>query len=1056
MKITIFGCLMLGFGLTGSALGAPLRTNNAEWNVNRNQNGANPAAYYGEWPGHSYFPSPSDWRKVPIYQFITDRFADGNPENNDGQFGGYNLYSVSDRHGGDFTGVKNQLEYIKSLGYRGIWISPVFQNRHNSYHGYGQIDFTLLDDRFGTLEEFRNMVDRAHELGMYVIVDIIVNHMSDLYHFEGYPNGNAPFKLHQGEYRLVPHNANEQYEDFKVNNIFNPAGKYTDVYDSFGWRVADDYPGLSGSYWESDFHHNGDLRDYGNPWQNHLGKIYGSLDDLRTSHPRVQDKITAMTKALITSTDIDGIRMDTPMQVPLSFFKRWAPAVKAHAASLGKHNFFIFGEFYCERGRAATMVNRGKEPSMWGNPSWFISEDRAMDGGINYPLYWSFFQPAVKDQVNGNLQNLKESYYQDWLAFDFYNPWDNQQRYLNLNFYNNHDQWRVSVAADGFKKTDLGSAIIAFWPGIPLFYYGDEQNFCSYGTALDGWSREDMMTSLAWNNVDSVIKPNPARIDNFNMTHSQYRYVQKVMNIRAQYPALHATDEIVERWKQVNNANGIYAFSRIYGAQKDWALVVFNTWKDALVAGGSQGIFYTGWNEGDTIVNVMNQSETIRLGAGGRIDSVWVGGYETKVFIRQDGVRPLKPVVTASFPKHDDRVSGNYTLRLFFSEPMDVASLKAAFRLNDQPVNASALNYDTTKRELTYTWSIPDGLHRFGLTGEARSTAGQNMMGPFEARFRCGTDQNIICNPTASTDSSLIAQGAASVENPDIKLYHKAAGADRYRARNENGSWSEWLPYQAITDWTLSGGLGTKTVNVQYWADNSAAYFVSDTINLAIGGAITSMGNVWHFPYSGAIDPVDDLWVNIDVFPSAVATNVDVYISTNNGTSWLPRTMKLNKRLSDRDSFNLNLGKFPQSTTVLYWFRAWDAAGRTVIENRGGANYSAKVNAGLALTWTGNVYHYPFNGSVDPTDDFWVNIETFPKNAAASGRVVYSLNGSGVWLTTPLAKAGQKGNNDWFNLNMGKFPAGTTIRYAFEMIDGTGKSVWQTNAGKDFNASVNQ
>jgi len=1055
MKNRFLAILIAGLGSCVSIFAAPLRSDNSAWNVNRNPDGSNPAAYFGEWPGHTYFPSPSDWRKVPIYQFITDRFADGNPENNEGRHGGYNLYSVMDRHGGDFIGVKNQLAYIKSLGYQGIWISPIFQNRHNSYHGYGQIDFTVLDDRFGTLTEFRSMVDRAHELGMYVIVDIIVNHMSDLYHFEGFPNGNAPFKLHQGEYRLIPHNASEHYEDFKVNNTFNPSGKYTDVYDSFGWRVADDYAGLAGSFWESDFHHNGDLRDYGNPWQNHLGKIYGSLDDLRTSHPRVQDKIIAMTKALVSSTDIDGIRMDTPMQVPLSFFKRWAPAVKAHAASLGKHNFFIFGEFYCERGRAATMVNRGKEPSMWGDPSWFISNDRGMDAGINYPLYWSFFQPAVKDQVNGNLQNLKESYYLDWLAFDFYNPWDQQHRYLHLNFYNNHDQWRVSVASDGFKKTDLGSAIIAFWPGIPLFYYGDEQNFSTFGTALDGWSREDMMTSLAWNNVDSVIKPNPARIDNFNMTHSQYRYVQKVMNVRAQYPALNQTDEVVERWKQVNNANGIYAFSRIYGTQKDWALVVFNTWKDTLSAGGSQGIFYTGWNEGDTIVNVMNPSETIKLGVGGRINTVWVGGYETKVFVRLDGVKPLQPVVTGSFPKHDDRVSGNYTLRLFFSEAMDEASLKSSFRLNDQPVNAGSLNYDAAKRELTCTWNIPDGLHHFGLTGDARSAAGLKLMGPFRSRFRCGTDQNIICNPSATTDAALIANGSPSVENKDITLHHKATGAEKFRVRNESGSWSTWMPYEPVTDWSLSSGMGTKTVTVQYWADNSAAYLVSDTIERAMAGAITGTGNVWHFPFSGDIDPVDDLWVNLDIWPAATATHVEAYISTNNGISWQPHIMKLNKTYSDRETWHLNLGKFPHNTSVLYWFKAWDGAGRTVVENRGGLNYSAKVNAGQPVKWTGNVYHYPFNGSIDPGDDFWVNIESWPMGAAVSGRVVYSLNNSGIWQSAPLVKSGTKGNNDWFNLNMGTFPAGTTIRYAFEIIDGTGKSIWQTNGGKDFTATVN-
>ena len=555
---------------------APYNSTNAAWNVNFNPNGADPSQYYGSWPGHTYYPSPADWRDVPIYQFVTDRFIDGNPRNNEGAFGGYDLGSVYYRHGGDFTGVKERLPYIKSLGYKGIWVSPIFQNLENSYHGYAQIDFTRLDDRFGTLEEFRAMVNRAHELGMYVIVDIVVNHMADLLYFEGYPSSDAPFKLHN-EYRVFPYNASRTYEDFWINNTYYSSGSFPAVYDSDGWRITDSY-GLYGSYWFSDFHHNGDLFNYGDPWQNHLGKIYGLMDDLRTTHPRVQDKIIAMTKALITSADIDGIRMDTPMQVPLYFFQRWAPAVKAHAASLGKDNFLIFGEFFGTRGRAATMTGRGKDPTMWGTTS-FIGAEYTMDGGINYPAYWSFFQNALKNQADGNLNQLKENYNLDWLAFDFYNPVRRVQRYLHFNFYNNHDQWRMAASSsDGFQKTDLGSAILAFWPGVPLFYYGDEQGLCSYGTALDGWAREDFMTSLAWNNVGSAVSPNPAKIDNFDMTNPHYLHVQKAMNIRRQYPALSRGDTIYERWAQPNNGNGIYAYTRAYNANPDeFVLVAFNT-----------------------------------------------------------------------------------------------------------------------------------------------------------------------------------------------------------------------------------------------------------------------------------------------------------------------------------------------------------------------------------------------------------------------------------------------------------------------------------------------
>ncbi len=188
---------------------------------------------------------------------------------------------------------------IKSLGYTAIWISPIFQNRENSYHGYGQIDFTVIDERFGTLSEFRSMVNAAHKKGMYVIVDIVVNHLDNLYYFKErgpggreYSDSNAPFRLHLGEYDLIPHNTDEIYEDFWVNNYFYEDGQYPDVFGEDGFRKIDDPITMgTGSYWESDFHHNGNLEDYADVWQNHLGKIYGLYDDLRTTHPRVQGEL---------------------------------------------------------------------------------------------------------------------------------------------------------------------------------------------------------------------------------------------------------------------------------------------------------------------------------------------------------------------------------------------------------------------------------------------------------------------------------------------------------------------------------------------------------------------------------------------------------------------------------------------------------------------------------------------------------------------------------------------------------------------------------------------
>jgi len=64
--------LLLLIVITTLVLAAPLEAENDDWNVNRNPGTKDPSQYKGEWPGHKYFASPDDWRKVPLYQLVTD------------------------------------------------------------------------------------------------------------------------------------------------------------------------------------------------------------------------------------------------------------------------------------------------------------------------------------------------------------------------------------------------------------------------------------------------------------------------------------------------------------------------------------------------------------------------------------------------------------------------------------------------------------------------------------------------------------------------------------------------------------------------------------------------------------------------------------------------------------------------------------------------------------------------------------------------------------------------------------------------------------------------
>jgi len=125
------------------------------------------------------FPSPADWRDQVIYFLMVDRFNNpaAAPVHQPYDDPNYAQYQY-----GKFSGVQQQLAYIKSLGAGAIWLSPVLKNLpfdQGSYHGYGIHDFLRAEPYFATNpanadDELRALVDAAHQAGLYVIFDIVL------------------------------------------------------------------------------------------------------------------------------------------------------------------------------------------------------------------------------------------------------------------------------------------------------------------------------------------------------------------------------------------------------------------------------------------------------------------------------------------------------------------------------------------------------------------------------------------------------------------------------------------------------------------------------------------------------------------------------------------------------------------------------------------------------------------------------------------------------------------------------------------------------------------
>ncbi len=129
------------------------------------------------------------WDNATVYFVVLDRFFNGDTSNDNAY--GRELdgdEEVATFHGGDLVGLTQKLDHIESLGATAIWITPIVQQiggwtpggggaiKSYPYHGYWALDFTKLDESFGTRAELASFVEAAHDRGIRVVVDVVMNH----------------------------------------------------------------------------------------------------------------------------------------------------------------------------------------------------------------------------------------------------------------------------------------------------------------------------------------------------------------------------------------------------------------------------------------------------------------------------------------------------------------------------------------------------------------------------------------------------------------------------------------------------------------------------------------------------------------------------------------------------------------------------------------------------------------------------------------------------------------------------------------------------------------
>ncbi|CZR53768.1 related to alpha-amylase A precursor [Phialocephala subalpina] len=224
--------------------------------------------------------SPAQWRSQSIYQVLTDRFARTDGSTTATCNTGDGIYC-----GGTFQGIINHLDYIQGMGFTAIWISPIVTNLVGNsadgegYHGYWAQDIYTINSNFGTSSDLVALSAALHARGMYLMVDVVTNHMGYL-----------------GCGTCV---------DYSVFNPFNSQSYY----------------------------HSFCLIDYNNAtsiqvcWE---GDNTVSLPDLRTEDSDVLSVWESWITNLVSEYSIDGLRVDSAQQVDQAFFPPFQSAAGVH------------------------------------------------------------------------------------------------------------------------------------------------------------------------------------------------------------------------------------------------------------------------------------------------------------------------------------------------------------------------------------------------------------------------------------------------------------------------------------------------------------------------------------------------------------------------------------------------------------------------------------------------------------------------------------------------------------------------------------------------------
>lgn len=325
-------------------------------------------------------------------------------------------FNDSDGDGiGDINGVTQKLDYIKELGVNAIWFMPIMPSP--TYHKYAVTDYRAIHPDYGTMEDFKRLLDEAHKRDIKIVIDMIINHTSTQHPwFESSKSEiDAPFR--------------DYYVWAKKDTIATFLDKKVVTLDSDNIRQWHDPQ-------------NGDHYYYGFFW--------GGMPDLNFDNPELRAEIYDIGRFWLEEVGVDGFRLDAAKHIfpddrPLDNHAFWKE-FRAKMEGI-KPDVYLVGEVYDKKEIVA--------PYLPGLPALF-----------NFDFHYTLLESLNTE--NGILLARKQKE-----VLDFYQGIT--PSFVDATFSSNHDQPRLlNALGSDPEKYRQASMILLTMPGVPYLYYGEE------------------------------------------------------------------------------------------------------------------------------------------------------------------------------------------------------------------------------------------------------------------------------------------------------------------------------------------------------------------------------------------------------------------------------------------------------------------------------------------------------------------------------------------------------------------------------------------------------